>query len=133
MKYIFKKYEFESQDLAETRIAALPHTEDEDGNEHPSHSHTVVKLGNVVVEQGTYDEEGEELTAPVLADKYSVDVLWKASEITEETEAAVLDEEGNVITPAVTEIDYPYGWSSKEIEIEEGNGVHTFAGWSYSN
>jgi hypothetical protein len=131
MKYLFKKYEFESQDLAETRIAALPYSE-VDGESHPSHSHTVVKLGNVVVEQGTYDEEGEELTAPVLADKYSVDVLWKASEITEETEAAVLDEEGNVITPAVTEIDYPYGWVSKEIEIE-GNGVHTFAGWSYSN
>ena len=131
MKYIFKKYEYPSQEIAETRIAALPHQEDEDGNEHPSHSHTVVKLGNVVVEQGTYDEEGEELTAPVLADKYSVDVLWKASEITVETEAAVLDEEGNVITPAVTEIDYPYGWVSKEIEIEEGNGVHTFAGRNF--
>jgi hypothetical protein len=131
-KYIFKKYEYPSQELAETRIDALPHSE-VDGESHPSHSHTVVKLGNVVIEQGTYDEEGEELTAPVLADKYSVDVLWKASEITEETEAAVLDEEGNVITPAVTEIDYPYGWVSKEIEIEEGNGVHTFAGWSYSN
>ncbi len=132
MKYLFKKYEFQDEATAQTRIDALPHSE-VDGESHPSHSHTVVKLGNVVVEQGTYDEEGEELTAPVLADKYSVDVLWKVSEITEETEAAVLDEEGNVITPAVTEIDYPYGWVSKEIEIEEGNGVHTFAGWSYSN
>ena len=133
MKYIFKKYEFETQELAETRIAALPHQEDEEGNSHPSHSHTVVKLGHVVVTEGTYDEEGNELTAPVLADKYSVDVLWKASEITEETEAAVLDEEGNVITPAVTAIAYPYGWASKEITIEEGNGVHTFAGWSFNN
>jgi len=132
MKYIFKKYEFGSQELAETRIAALPHQE-VDGESYPSHSHTVVKLGNVVVTEGTYDEEGNELTAPVLADKYSVDVLWKASEITEEVEAAVLDEEGNVITPAVTAIAYPYGWVSKEITIEEGNGVHTFAGWSYSN
>ena len=132
MKYIFKKYEYPSQELAETRIAALPHQE-VDGESHPSHSHTVVKLGHVVVTEGTYDEEGNELTAPVLADKYSVDVLWKASEITEEVEAAVLDEEGNVITPAVTEIQFPYGWVSKEITIEEGNGVHTFAGWSYSN
>ena len=132
MKYLFKKYEFQDEATAQTRIDALPHSE-VDGESHPSHSHTVVKLGNIVVEQGTYDEEGEELTAPVLADKYSVDVLWNASEITEEVEAAVLDEEGNVITPAVTEIDYPYGWVSKEIEIEEGNGVHTFAGWSYSN
>jgi hypothetical protein len=63
---------------------------------------------------------------------YSVDVLWRASEITEETEAAVLDEDGNVITPAVTEIDYPYGWVSKEIDVE-GNGVHTFAGWSFKS
>lgn len=132
MKYIFKKYEFETQELAETRIAALPHQE-VDGESHPSHSHTVVKLGHVVVTEGTYDEEGNELTAPVLADKYSVDVLWKASEITVETEAAVLDEEGNVITPAVTAIAYPYGWVSKEITIEEGNGVHTFAGWSFNN
>ena len=132
MKYIFKKYEFETQELAETRIAALPHQE-VDGESHPSHSHTVVKLGNVVQVEGTYDEEGNELTAPVLSDMYSVDVLWRASEITEETEAAVLDEDGNVITPAVTEIQFPYGWVSKEIEIEEGNGVHTFAGWSYSN
>jgi len=132
MKYIFKKYEYPSQELAETRIAALPHQE-VDGESHPSHSHTVVKLGHVVVTEGTYDEEGNELTAPVLADKYSVDVLWKASEITEEVEAAVLDEEGNVITPAVTEIQFPYGWVSKEITIEEGNGVHTFAGWSFNN
>jgi hypothetical protein len=129
-KYIFKKYEYPSQEIAETRIAALPHQEDEEGNSNPSHSHTVVKLGHVVVEQGTYDEEGNELTAPVLADKYSVDVLWKVSEITVETEAAVLDEDGNVITPAVTEIDYPYGWVSKEIEVE-GNGVHTFAGRNF--
>jgi len=132
MKYIFKKYEFLNAEQAETRIAALPHQE-VDGESYPSHSHTVVKLGHVVVTEGTYDEEGNELTAPVLADKYSVDVLWKASEITEEVEAAVLDEEGNVITPAVTAIAYPYGWVSKEITIEEGNGVHTFAGWSYSN
>lgn len=132
MKYIFKKYEFSSAEQAETRIAALPHQE-VDGESHPSHSHTIVKLGHVVQVEGTYDEEGNELTAPVLSDMYSVDVLWRVSEITEETEAAVLDEDGNVITPAVTEIQFPYGWVSKEITIEEGNGVHTFAGWSFSN
>ena len=117
MKYIFKKYEFESKELAETRIAALPHQE-VDGESHPSHSHTVVKLGNVVQVEGTYDEDGNELTAPVLANMYSVDVLWRASEITE------TDEEGN------EEINYPYGWVSKEITVE-GNGVHTFAGRNF--
>lgn len=129
-KYIFKKYEYPSQELAETRIAALPHQEDEEGNRHPSHSHTVVKLGYIFTEQPTFDEDGEILTEGVQSDMYSVDVLWRASEITEETEAAVLDEEGNVITPAVTAIDYPYGWVSKEIEVE-GNGVHTFAGRNF--
>jgi hypothetical protein len=133
MKYIFKKYEFETQELAETRIAALPHQEDEEGNEHPSHNHTVVKLGHPIVEQGTYDEEGNELTAPVLAVNYSVDVLWRASEITVETQAEVLDENGEIVTPAETEIQFPYGWASKEITLEEGdNGVHTFAGWSFN-
>ena len=39
------------------------------------------------------------------------------------SEEELLDENG--------EVDYPYGWVSKEIEIE-GNGVHTFAGWSYN-
>ena len=117
MKYIFKKYEFETQDLAETRIAALPHTE-VDGESHPSHSHTVVKLGYLYTEQPTFNEDGEILTEGVQSDMYSVDVLWRASEITE------TDEEGN------EEIDYPYGWVSKEIEVE-GNGVHTLLGRNF--
>jgi hypothetical protein len=118
MKYIFKKYEYPSQEIAETRIAALPHQEDEEGNSHPSHSHTVVKLGYLYTEHPTYDEEGNQLTEGVQSDKYSVDVLWKASEIT------VTDEEGN------EEINYPYGWVSKEITVD-GNGVHTFAGRNF--
>lgn len=117
MKYIFKKYEFETQDLAETRIAALPHTE-VDGESYPSHSHTVVKLGYIFTEQPTFNEDGEILTEGAQSDMYSVDVLWRASEITE------TDEEGN------QEIDYPYGWVSKEIEVE-GNGVHTFLGRNF--
>jgi len=117
MKYIFKKYEFESQDLAETRIAALPHS-DIDGESHPSHSHTVVKLGYIFTKQPTFDEDGEVLTEGVQSDMYSVDVLWNASEITE------TDEDGN------QDINYPYGWVSKEIEVE-GNGVHTFLGRNF--
>lgn len=116
MKYLFKKYEYPSQELAETRIAALPHTEDEEGNSHPSHSHTVVKLGYIYIEEPTYNEEKELLTEGVQSDKYSVDILWNVSELG-------LEEDGDV--------DYPYGWVSKEIEVE-GNGVHTFAGWSYN-
>jgi len=43
----------------------------------------------------------------VRSTKYSVDVLWNDLESS------------------------PYGWASKEIEVE-GNGVHTFAGHNFS-
>ena len=68
----FRKYEFGSKAAATTKINALG--VDEDGN--PTHSHSIVRLGHLVVTEGTYDDEGNELTAPVLADNYSVDVLW---------------------------------------------------------
>ena len=68
----FRKYEFGSKAAATTKINALG--VDEEGN--PTHSHSIVRLGHLVVTEGTYDEEGEELTAPVLSDNYSVDVLW---------------------------------------------------------
>ena len=124
------KYEFDSQEAAELKIAALPHSTDEDGNSHPSHKHTIVKLGYIVLEQGEYDEEGEETKAPVLSDKYSVDVLWNEPEITTVDVEAVLDEDGMVVTPAVTSVDHPYGWKSKAIDLED-EGVHGFFGVSY--
>ena len=101
MAHIFKKYELDSQELAESLIAALPHSQDEEGN--PSHSHTIVKLGFLTLEAGEYDEEGNVIKEPVLSDKYSIDVLWK---------------------------DEAAEWSQYEIQVE-GNGVHTFAGWSF--
>ena len=67
-----RKYEFGSKAAATTKINALG--VDKEGN--PTHSHAIVRLGHLVVTEGTYDDEGEELTAPVLADNYSVDVLW---------------------------------------------------------
>jgi hypothetical protein len=111
MGYLFKKYEFTDQAEAEALIAGLPHETDEEGNEYPAHKHTIVKLGHVVVTEAEF-EEGEnsqiiELTPAVLADNYSVDVLW-----------ADLEEQ-------------PAEWADHEITVE-GNGVHTFAGWSYN-
>lgn len=120
MAHLFKKYEFESAEKAEQRIEALPSATDEEGNTYPTHSHTVVKLGYLVQVPATFDEEGNELTPAVLSDKYSVDVLWNKEEL--------LDENG--------EVDYPYGWSSKEVQYDESwvnkNGAHTFAGWSFN-
>ena len=68
----FRKYEFGSQSAATTKINALG--VDEEGN--PTHSHSIVRLGHIVLTDGEYDEEGNETTAPVLSDNYHVDVLW---------------------------------------------------------
>lgn len=106
MATLFRKYEFDSEEQAQTKIDALPHVQDEDGNNVPSHRHTIVKLGYLYTTEPTYDEEGNELTAGVQSDKYSVDVLWKD------------------LTAS------PYGWANKEISIT-GNGVHTFAGHNF--
>ena len=68
----FRKYSFGSKGACTTKINALGI--DEEGN--PTHSHSIVHLGNLVETAGTYDEEGNELTAPVLSSTYHVDVLW---------------------------------------------------------
>jgi hypothetical protein len=68
----FRKYSFGSKGAATTKLNALGI--DEEGN--PTHSHSIVHLGNLVEVAGTYDEEGNELTAPVLSSTYHVDVLW---------------------------------------------------------
>ena len=107
MGYLFKKYEFNSQEQAEEKIAALPHDTDDEGNEYPTHQHTIVKLGYLWVTEPTFDDEGNVETEGVQSDKYSVDVLWND-----------LDSS-------------PYGWATYEISVE-GNGVHTFAGWNFN-
>ena len=105
---IFKKYEFNSQEQAEEKIAALPHDTDDEGNQWLSGNHTIVKLGYLWVTEPTFDDEGNIETEGVASDSYSVDVLWND-----------LDES-------------PYGWKSYEITVE-GNGAHTFAGWSFKS
>ena len=85
MSRTFRKYEFTSAAAAQTAIDALGL--DEDGN--PTHGHTIVHLGHIVTTPATYDEQGEELTAAVLSDNYSVDVLWDGE--------AVADWNGNMI------------------------------------
>ena len=110
------KYEFNDEASALSKINALPSVKDEEGNDVPAHSHTIVKLGNIVIEQGEYDDKGEETKAPVLSDKYHVDVLWKNLEET--------DKDGNVT------IDHPYGWKSFAIDLDN-EGMHGFMGVSY--
>jgi hypothetical protein len=109
------KYEFNSKEQAQEKIDALGTATDENGNEYPTHKSTIVQLGNIVLEQGEYNEEGEEVTAPVLSDKWHIDALWVNLEA---------DEDG--------EVDHPYGWKSYAVDIE-GNGVHSFFGLSYDS
>ena len=120
MSHIFKKYAFVSKEDAISKIEALG-----------EHSHTVVELGNIVKVAGEYDEEGNELVAPIVSDKYSVDVLWVVKEITNILSEAVYSEEGELISAEVSEVAFPEGWVENEV-IPSGGGVHTFAGWSFS-
>lgn len=60
---IFRKYEFLSEAEAQSKIDALV-----------SHDNSVVILGNIVLVQGDDD------TAPVISDKYHIDVLWSDTE-----------------------------------------------------
>ena len=87
MKYAFRKYEFTDAASAQSAIDALGL--DEEGN--PTHRHTIAMLGHIVTTPATYDEEGNELTAAVLADNYSVDVLWR--------DGVVADWDANIVWP----------------------------------
>lgn len=72
----FRKYAFGSKGAATTKINALGTETNEAGDVVPTHSHSIVHLGNLVLTEGTYDEEGNELTPPVMSDTYHIDVLW---------------------------------------------------------
>ena len=74
MKYTFRKYEFTDAASAQSAIDALG-VDEENGT--PTHRHTIATLGYIVTTAATYDDDGEELTPAVLADNYSVDVLWR--------------------------------------------------------
>jgi len=111
------KYEFDSLEQAESKINALGTSTDEDGNTYPTHSHCIVKLGYIVLEQGEYNEEGEETKAPILSDKYHVDVLWKGLE--------PVDAEAEVLSYIE-----PNDWANYRIELDN-NGVHSFMGLDY--
>lgn len=113
-----KKYEFPNEAKADEYIRDLGVAKDENGNEYPTHNNGIVKLGFITLEHGEYDDEGNETKAPVLADKYSVDVFWRDSvrPIDPETE-----EEGSLPLDA---------WTDYEIVLDN-EGVHSFYGLKY--
>ena len=78
------KYQFDSREAAQTKIDALGTETDEDGNEYPTHKHTIVHLGNIVLTPAVIGEDGEVETEAVLSDDWHVDVLWSGLEADED-------------------------------------------------
>lgn len=120
------KYALDSKEQAETKIKALGTAIDSEGNEYASHPHAIVHLGNIVLQAGEYDAEGEEVKAAVLSNKYHLDVLWigiethprgwKSFAVDMSKVVSYENEEGETITQTVYE-----------------DGVHGFMGLSYAN
>ena len=69
---MFRKYEFNTKDKAQQMIDALG--VDDEGN--PTHKHSIVHLGNITLQQGEYDADGNEINSPIISDKYHIDILW---------------------------------------------------------
>ena len=63
----------------ETAIADLlakeVYIETEDGLSYGQGIHAIVEIGLIVLENGVYDEDGNEITAPIYADGYHYDVM----------------------------------------------------------
>ena len=111
------KYEFKNEKTALSKIKLLGVAKDEDGNEYPTHKHSIVKLGYIVLERGEYDNEGNETKAPVLSSKYHLDVAWQLED--------TYSEDGELI-----KAEHPYGWKSANVDLDS-NGVHSFYGVDY--
>ena len=111
------KYEFSSKKTADSKIKSLGVATDEDGNEYPTHKHSIVKLGNIVLEQPEFDEDGEVTKEAVLSSKYHLDVAWQLED--------TYSDEGELI-----KADHPHGWKSANVDLDS-NGVHSFYGVDY--
>ena len=63
----------------ETAIADLiakgVYIEKEEGLIYGNGIHAIVEVGKVILTDGTYDEQGNELTAPIFADGYHYDIM----------------------------------------------------------
>lgn len=70
------KLKFSDKDFAiATLIDKGVYIENEDGLAYGQGIQAIVEIGLIVLENGTYDEEGNEITAPVYADGYHYDVM----------------------------------------------------------
>lgn len=100
------KYEFTNKTTAQGKINAFAES-----------NHIFIELGNIIIIPGDYDEDGNEITAPVLSELYHVDVLWKGLE--------PIDPEAETLQYA-----HPDGWADYAADVND-NGVHSFMGLDY--
>ena len=107
------KYAFNSKKQAKSKVKALGVTTDEEGNEYPTHKHTVTELGLEQLSENIYNEEGELLHEAIYGTDYLVDVLWYNLEE---------QEDGS--------INHPYGWATYSANVSD-EGVHSFLGLKY--
>ena len=56
-------------------LAKKVYIETEEGLSYGSGMQAVVEIGKIVLEDGNYNEDGEELTAPVFAEGYHYDIM----------------------------------------------------------
>ena len=109
------KYRFGyGREQAESKIEGLGIAQDENGNNYPTHKHTITKLGYEVLEEAVYDEE-EVVSETVFGEGYLVDILWRD-----------LEEDENGL------VDHPYGWKTFEVNIVD-EGIHGFSGLKYQD
>ena len=70
------KLRFATKAAAEKNLKAKGvYVETEEGLTYGTGIHAVVEIGKIVTTDGTYDEEGNELTAPIYADGYHYDIM----------------------------------------------------------
>ena len=73
--YIYKlKYTDKETAIADL-LAKGVYIETEEGLSYGKGIHAIVEIGLIVLEQGTYDEDFNELTAPIYADGYHFDIM----------------------------------------------------------
>ena len=94
----YKRYNFNDQEQAESKIDAFYDT-NEEGDKVLTQKAHFIKLGKFVETPAELDEDFNEVTPAVMTDGYAVDVLWEELE------------------------ESPYGWLT--YEVEPTNPKHT--------
>tara|TARA_R110000782_G_scaffold268738_1_gene365716 strand:+ start:1700 stop:1996 length:297 start_codon:yes stop_codon:yes gene_type:complete len=95
---IYKRYQFNDKAQAEQKVSAFIEV-NEQGDKVQTIKASFIWLDKFVKVNGKYNEKGEEITAPIFTDPYSLDVVWDDLE------------------------ESPYGW--KSYEIDPKNPKHT--------